>query len=158
MSEHVFVGFGFGPIQSGLFVKEAFASGNFKRIVISEIDQKLVDAVRADGGSYYVNVAKSDGIEVLKTIRKNGNTLPVLMLTAKAEVEDKVLGLDYGADDYLTKPFSVKELMVRIKALLKRYSQSTETKVDVSRSPGGSVLLDRERFFVTQINTRNLLK
>jgi len=66
MTDHIFTGFGFGPIQGGLFVKEAFASGNFKRIVISEIDQKLVDAVRAGGGSYYVNVAKSDGIEALK--------------------------------------------------------------------------------------------
>ena len=66
MTDHVFTGFGFGPIQSGLFVKEAFDSGNFKRIVISEIDQKLVDAVRADDGSYYVNVARSDGIEALK--------------------------------------------------------------------------------------------
>lgn len=62
MSEHVFVGFGFGPIQSGLFVPEAFKSGNFKRIVIAEIDQKLVDAVRANNGSYSVNIASSGGI------------------------------------------------------------------------------------------------
>ncbi len=66
MTDHIFTGFGFGPVQGGLFVKEAFASGNFKRIVISEIDQKLVDAIRASGGSYYVNIAKSDGIETLK--------------------------------------------------------------------------------------------
>lgn len=62
MSEHIFTGFGFGPIQSGLFVAEAFKSGNFKRIVIAEIDQKLVDAIRANNGSYWVNVASSDGI------------------------------------------------------------------------------------------------
>jgi mannitol-1-phosphate 5-dehydrogenase len=62
MKEHVFVGFGFGPIQSGLFVSEAFNSGNFKRIVIAEIDQKLVDAVRANNGTYFVNVATSDSI------------------------------------------------------------------------------------------------
>lgn len=66
MAEHVFAGFGFGPIQGGLFVKEAFQSGNFRRIVVAEIDRKLVDAVRASGGSYYVNVAKADGIDVLK--------------------------------------------------------------------------------------------
>jgi len=66
MASHVFTGFGFGPIQAGLFVKEAFQNGNFARIVTAEIDQDLVDAVRADGGSYYVNVAKSDGIEVLR--------------------------------------------------------------------------------------------
>ena len=62
MKEHTFVGFGFGPIQSGLFVAEAFDSGKFKRIVIAEIDQSLIDAVRAGGGSYYVNIAGSSGI------------------------------------------------------------------------------------------------
>ena len=66
MSEHVFVGFGFGPIQSGLFVSEAFKSGNFKRIVIAEIDQKLVDAVRTNNGSYFVNIASNSGISAEK--------------------------------------------------------------------------------------------
>lgn len=66
MTEHIFTGFGFGPIQSGLFAKEAFQSGNFTRIVVAEIDAQLVDAVSANNGSYYVNVAKADGIEVLK--------------------------------------------------------------------------------------------
>lgn len=64
MPEHILVGFGFGPIQAGLFAKEAFQSGNFQRIVIAEIDQRLVKAVRANGGTYYVNVAGSQGIEV----------------------------------------------------------------------------------------------
>jgi len=66
MAEHVFTGFGFGPIQSGLFAKEAFQSGNFTRIVVAEIDTELVNAVRANKGSYYVNIAKSDGIEPLR--------------------------------------------------------------------------------------------
>ena len=66
MPEHIFTGFGFGPIQGGLFAKEAFQSGNFARIVTAEIDRELVDAVRANSGSYYVNVARADGIEVLK--------------------------------------------------------------------------------------------
>jgi len=66
MAEHVFTGFGFGPIQAGLFVKEAFQSGNFTRIVTAEVDQQLVDAVRANDGSYYVNVAKTNGVEALK--------------------------------------------------------------------------------------------
>jgi len=64
MAKHVFVGFGFGPIQSGLFAHEAYKSGNFKRIVISEIDQNLVDAVRTNGGTYYVNIAHPDGIKI----------------------------------------------------------------------------------------------
>lgn len=66
MAEHVLTGFGFGPIQGGLFAKEAFQSGNFARIVIAEIDADLVDAVRANKASYYVNVAKADGIEPLR--------------------------------------------------------------------------------------------
>ena len=66
MAHHIFTGFGFGPIQSGLFVKEAFQSGNFTQIVIAEIDADLVDAVRANNGSYYVNIAKTDGIETIQ--------------------------------------------------------------------------------------------
>jgi mannitol-1-phosphate 5-dehydrogenase len=64
MSGRVFVGFGFGPIQSGLFVAEAFASGNFSRLVVAEIDAGLVEAVRSNGGAYCVNVAGFSGIEV----------------------------------------------------------------------------------------------
>ncbi len=66
MSRHIFTGFGFGPIQSGLFVKEAYDSGNFSRIVVAEIDQALVDAVRKNNGCYYVNVAGSDEVRVEK--------------------------------------------------------------------------------------------
>ena len=66
MSEHVFVGFGFGPIQAGLFAKEAFQSTNFKRMVVAEIDSNLVEAVRANAGSYQVNVTRVDGIEKVR--------------------------------------------------------------------------------------------
>jgi mannitol-1-phosphate 5-dehydrogenase len=66
MGEHIFTGFGFGPIQGGLFAKEAFESGSFARLAVAEIDAELVDAVRANDGNYCVNVAKADGIESLK--------------------------------------------------------------------------------------------
>jgi len=66
MANHTFAGFGFGPIQAGLFAKEAFESGHFERIVVAEIAQPLVEAVRANGGTYFVNVAQADGIEMLK--------------------------------------------------------------------------------------------
>lgn len=66
MAEHILTGFGFGPIQAGLFASQARQSGNFARIVVAEIDQQLVDAVRANNGTYYVNVARADGIEVSK--------------------------------------------------------------------------------------------
>jgi mannitol-1-phosphate 5-dehydrogenase len=65
-AEHTFVGFGFGPIQAGLFAKEAFQSGNFRRIVVAEIDQRLVEAVRSSKGAYHVNIAGSDRIETAR--------------------------------------------------------------------------------------------
>jgi len=66
MSKHILTGFGFGPIQAGLFIKEAFQTGNFSRLVVAEIDTPLVNAVKENKGSYYVNIAKADGIETLK--------------------------------------------------------------------------------------------
>ncbi len=72
-----------------------------------------------------IMMPKVDGITVLKTIRQQKNTTPVLMLTAKSEVDDKVLGLDSGADDYLTKPFSTKELLARIRAITRREKEES---------------------------------
>lgn len=66
-----------------------------------------------------------DGIEICKRLRKNGNHIPILMLTAKNQVQDKVRGLDSGADDYLPKPFAFEELLARMRALLRRPSSET---------------------------------
>jgi len=66
-----------------------------------------------------------DGIEVLKTLRAHGTKTPVLLLTARDAVEDRVLGLDAGADDYLVKPFAFAELLARLRALLRRADQET---------------------------------
>jgi|SRR5690242_4105365 two-component system, OmpR family, response regulator MprA len=63
-----------------------------------------------------------DGLEVCRRIRGTGSRLPVLMLTARTEVEDRVAGLDAGADDYVTKPFALEELLARVRALLRRTS------------------------------------
>ncbi|KGK89260.1 response regulator transcription factor [Clostridium sp. HMP27] len=68
-----------------------------------------------------------DGVDVLKWIRKDSE-IPVIMLTAKGETFDKVLGLELGADDYIVKPFEPKELLARIKAVLRRYSSENENK------------------------------
>ncbi len=65
------------------------------------------------------------GIEVLERLRKSGDKTPVLLLTAKAEIEDRVEGLDAGADDYLPKPFSMKELLARVRAMLRRRENFT---------------------------------
>jgi DNA-binding response OmpR family regulator len=69
-----------------------------------------------------VMLPKRDGLDVLKTIRGRGITTPVLLLTARDAVADKVAGLDLGADDYLTKPFAFEELLARVRALLRRGS------------------------------------
>jgi two-component system response regulator MprA len=61
-----------------------------------------------------------DGLEVCRTLRRNGSRVPVLMLTARDEVEDRVAGLDAGADDYVIKPFALEELLARLRALLRR--------------------------------------
>ena len=66
-----------------------------------------------------------DGLEVCEELRRGGSRLPVLMLTARAEVENRVAGLDAGADDYLTKPFALDELLARLRALLRRTSNGS---------------------------------
>ena len=94
-----------------------------------------------DGVILDIMMPKVDGITVLKTIRSNGNTVPVLMLTAKSEIDDKVLGLDSGADDYLTKPFVTKELVARIRAITRRKSEITNSILAF-----GNITLDRLTF------------
>ncbi len=72
------------------------------------------------------------GMEVCRRFRSQGGLTPILMLTAKSAVEDKEAGLDAGADDYLTKPFHLKELSARVRALLRRHTQSTGTELKVA--------------------------
>jgi len=68
-----------------------------------------------------VMLPKKSGFDVCKELRSRGNTTPIIMLTARGEEVDKILGLEFGADDYITKPFSVRELLARVKAVLRRY-------------------------------------
>jgi two-component system, OmpR family, response regulator MprA len=72
-----------------------------------------------------VLMPRVDGLEVSRTLRRNGSRLPILMLTARTQVEDRVEGLDAGADDYLTKPFALEELLARVRALLRRTSDGS---------------------------------
>jgi len=87
-----------------------------------------------------IMLPKMDGITVLKKLRASGNTTPILILTAKSEVDDKVLGLDSGANDYLTKPFDTKELLARIRVMT-RGPQTADTKLSF-----GNITLDRATF------------
>ena len=74
-----------------------------------------------------------DGLEVCRNLKQNSNTknIPIIMLTAKSEEFDKVLGLELGADDYITKPFSIRELLARVKALFRRVYTVSEPKQDI---------------------------
>jgi two-component system, OmpR family, response regulator MprA len=88
---------------------------------------------RITGGSYDavildVSMPVLDGLEVCRRVRENGDRTPVLMLTAREQIDDRVAGLDAGADDYLIKPFALRELMARVRALLRRTDVSDQEK------------------------------
>lgn len=85
---------------------------------------------------------RMDGLTVLRTLREQGNPIPVLILTAKSEVDYKVLGLDTGANDYLTKPFSTQELMARSRAMTRSQTGGQVT----SRLTFGNITLDQATF------------
>lgn len=138
-------------------------------IKIFELNKFSADAVYdgADAldyiqsGNYDVAVLdimmpKMDGLTVLKKVRESGNRIPVIMLTAKSEIEDRVLGLDLGANDYLPKPFDSRELVARIRAVT-RGNTETDSKLHLGNisldrttfelsSPGGSFRLTNKEF------------
>ncbi len=92
-------------------------------------EQALALATENDYDAVILDVMmpKMDGIEVVRRLRRQENHVPVLILTARAETDDKVLGLDAGADDYLTKPFVIKELLARIRAIARRHGELRES-------------------------------
>lgn len=100
-----------------------------------------------DGVILDIMMPKADGITVLKKIRENGNFIPVLLLTAKSEIDDKVLGLDAGANDYLTKPFNTRELLARIRAITRTQTVQTSSVLQM-----GNVKLDRASFELSTIS------
>ena len=97
-----------------------------------------------DGAILDIMMPKMDGITVLKKVRASGNQIPILMLTAKAEIDDRVLGLDCGADDYLTKPFSMKELLARLRAMTRRQTTAANTTLSY-----GNITLDRSTYMLS---------
>jgi two-component system, OmpR family, response regulator MprA len=105
----------------------------------SDALEKLDSEPQPDAVILDVLMPGTDGLEVSRTIRRSGNRVPVLMLTARTEVGDRVAGLDAGADDYLTKPFALEELLARLRALLRRAADgSGETLrfADLELDPG----------------------
>jgi DNA-binding response OmpR family regulator len=121
----------------------------------------MADNYPADVIVLDIMLPKMDGLTLLGRIRKNGNKVPVLLLTAKDALSDKIKGLDTGADDYLTKPFQFEELLARIRALLRRKSEGKEAvirigdlEIDTSsrtvRRGGQTVQLSAREFSILQ--------
>ena len=94
-----------------------------------------------DGIILDIMMPKMDGIEVLKNLREKGIHTPVLLLTAKSQVADRITGLDSGADDYLTKPFAMGELLARIRAMTRRKTEFSPNDLAI-----GNITLSRETF------------
>ena len=92
-----------------------------------------------------IRLPRMDGLRVLQALRHDSVTIPVLLLTVRATIEDKVLGLDAGADDYLTKPFAFQELVARVRALLRRRTEAEPTVLRI-----GDLRLDPARRTVTR--------
>ncbi|MGB7606427.1 MAG: response regulator transcription factor [Lutisporaceae bacterium] len=88
-----------------------------------------------------IMMPKMSGLEVLEKLREKGIQTPILMLTAKTEIEDRILGLDMGADDYLSKPFARGELLARIRAMTRRKSEFTPNVIKV-----GNISLNKENY------------
>ena len=100
-----------------------------------------LEADNYDGAILDIMMPKMDGITVLQNIRAKGNDVPILILTAKSEVDDRVLGLDSGADDYLSKPFAAKELLARIRSVTRRRTEAVSSVLNV-----GNLSLDCTTF------------
>lgn len=115
-------GYSVDPVYNGEDALDYLRSGNYDAAVLD------------------IMMPKRDGISVLTEVRREGNQLPILMLTAKAEIDDRVRGLDSGANDYLPKPFDTKELLARIRAMT-RTQTAADTKLRM-----GNVTLDRSTF------------
>jgi DNA-binding response OmpR family regulator len=102
--------------------------------------ERALEAVKADSFDAAIvdlGLPKMDGLELTQTLRKNGLSLPILILTARDALQDRVQGLDYGADDYMVKPFELPELLARLRALLRRSQAATSSSISF-----GTITLD----------------
>ncbi len=170
-----------------------FTGGDFMRLLYAEDERSLAKAVSTilvrnnysvdvvydgqsaldylstenyDGAILDVMMPKMDGFEVLSRIRAAGNSTPVLLLTARSEIDDRVAGLDKGANDYLTKPFDMKELLARIRAMTRVLSVQSDKTISFGKvvldcagydlsGPGGSCKLAGKEYQMMEMLMRN---
>lgn len=104
---------------------------------------RLVGELRPDLILLDIRLPRLSGYEVCRKLRAGGDRTPILMLTARGEEEDRVLGLDLGADDYITKPFSIRELLARVRAQLRRSSSSPQLPDEMKC---GEIVIDFRRY------------
>ena len=123
--------------------------------VVAAFDgEEALDYIRTqtfDGIILDIMMPKRDGLEVLRELRSSGVYTPVLLLTAKAEVDDRVVGLDAGADDYLTKPFAMKELLARVRSMTRRREGYAAERLSFA-----DIVLDAETFELSASNAVRL--
>ncbi len=112
---------------------------------------ELAMANTYDGVILDIMMPKKSGMEVLREMRKHQILTPVLLLTAKTEIDDRVAGLDAGADDYLAKPFAMKELLARIRSMIRRQDSYTEKEMRYM-----DISLNAEDFALTSGNSIRL--
>ncbi|MGI6730629.1 MAG: response regulator transcription factor [Anaerovoracaceae bacterium] len=120
---------------------------NIRELVLYNLEQEGYEGIGAEDGIEGIDLVRSEnpdiilldimlpgknGYDICKELRAEGNNTPIIMLTAKSEEIDKVLGLEFGADDYISKPFGVRELMARIKAVLRRYESGPNTETIIN--------------------------
>lgn len=123
-------------------IVKIFEKNNYSADAVYDGEEALayIESGNYDVAVLDIMMPKLDGISVLKKVRASGNRIPILMLTAKSEIEDRVLGLDSGANDYLPKPFDTRELLASIRAIT-RTNEETDTKLGF-----GNITLDRATF------------
>lgn len=126
-------------------IVKIFEKNNYSADAVYDGEEALayIESGNYDVAVLDIMMPKLDGISVLKKVRASGNRIPILMLTTKSEIEDRVLGLDSGANDYLPKPFDTRELLARIRAIT-RAKEETDTKLGF-----GNITLDRATFEVS---------
>lgn len=103
-----------------------------------EIGKELITKEQPDLIVMDVMMPRKDGLQLCRELRESGNSTPIILLTARSQEVDKVLGLELGADDYLAKPFGVRELVARIKALLRRLNKT----VNIDQVEFGTIQVD----------------